>query len=352
MADEAKPKTPKTERLASADIEVSLVKAPLNPGIAWEVESLLLKIFEYGDYSFRSALLGEYSRTLNCTFFMAKHKGSIVGAAGCLYARKNPAIAIIGPVGVAVEFRLNGIGTKLVTSAIEHLRRQNCMAIYLGVSAGTSASSLYTALGFEKYKGIVMRLLLCPEAQFTKDWFGKCPDVKVRRATWGDFPGIQALLAFPCRMYTSDFRRNIFSSRYVEPTRFLSVFPEMMRAFARHGGFANVLVAGHNENVVGFAHISRLPGEAQRHTAELDFYLHDNFVDQTERLVRTTIEGSRDLTINRINCYCLGCDHLKRNIIDKLGGRQIAVLRDNIFVSGKYEDVLVYQFGEGIYAKG
>ncbi len=152
MADEAKPRTPNAKRLTSADIEVSRVTAPLDPEAAWEVESLLLKIFEYGDYSFRSVLLGEYSRTLNCTFFLAKHKGSIVGAAGCLYARKNPAIAIIGPVGVAAEFRLNGIGTKLVTSAIEHLRRRSCIAVYLGVSAGTSASSLYTALGFEKYR--------------------------------------------------------------------------------------------------------------------------------------------------------------------------------------------------------
>jgi hypothetical protein len=237
-----------------------------------------------------------------------------------------------------------------VTSVIEHLRRRSCMAAYLGVSAGTSASSLYTALGFEKYKGIVMRLLLCLEAQFTKDCFGKCPDVKVRRAAWGDFPGIQALLAFPCRMYTSDFRRSIFSSSYVEPTRFLSVFPEMMRAFARHGGFANVLVAGHNENVVGFAHISRLPGEAQRHMAELDFYVHDNFIDQTEHLVCAAVEQSKSLSIDRISCYCLGCDHLKQNVIDDVGGRQIAILPGNVFVKGKYEDVLVYQLGGCIHA--
>ena len=85
--------------------------------------------------------------------------------------------------------------------------------------------------------------------------------------------------------------------------------------------------------------------------AEFDFYLHDNFIDQTEHLVRTTIKESKGLSINRINCYCLGCDHLKRDIINKLGGRQVAVLPGNIFVSGKYEDVLVYQFGECVHAK-
>jgi GNAT superfamily N-acetyltransferase len=345
MLNTARLQNPNTTQLTNVDIEICQATAPLEAGAAWEVESLLLKILEYGDYSFHSALLGEYSQTLNCTFFLAKHKGNLVGAAGCLYSHRNLAVAIIGPVGVAAEYRRNGIGRQLVTSIVEHLRGRHCMAVYLGVSAGTPATYLYSSLGFKRYKGIVMRLLLCPEEEFTNAYFGKCPDVKVRRAVWGDFPGIQALATFPCRMYTCDFRRGVFSSKYIEPIRFLPIFPDMMRAFARSGGLANVLVAGSKENIVGIAHMSRLPGQAQRYIAEIDFYVHDNFVDQTEHLVRSTMEGFRDQSINRINCYCLGCDHLKRNIIDKLEGRQVAVLPGNIFVSGKYEDVLVYQFG-------
>lgn len=329
--------------LTIAKIEICRLTAPLAPEAAWEVESLLLEIFEYGDYSFRSALLGEYSKTLNCTFFLAKHKGKMIGAAGCLYTHKNSAIAIVGPVGVAAEYRGNGIGTKLVVSMIRHLKLQRCMAVYLGVSPGTSAARLYSALGFEKYKGIVMRLLLCPEAQFEESYFGKCDDTKVRKAVWGDFPGIMGLVSSPCRMYTVDLRRSVFSSKYVEPARFLSVFPEMMRAFAKHGGFANVLVARQQENVVGLAHISKLPGKAQQHIAELDFYVHDNFIEQAELLVRTTVKESTPLCIHRMNCYCLGCDKIKRNIIEALGGIPVAALPENTLLDGKYEDVLVYQ---------
>jgi GNAT superfamily N-acetyltransferase len=105
---------------------LSVLSKQLKTQAAWEVECLLLKIFEYGDYSFHSALLGEYSQTLNCTFFLAKHKGNIVGAAGCLYSHMNPAVVIIGPVGVAAEYRRNGIGRKLVTSIVEHLRGRPC----------------------------------------------------------------------------------------------------------------------------------------------------------------------------------------------------------------------------------
>jgi hypothetical protein len=94
MANTTRFKVSNTIRLTSVDVEICRVTAPLEVEAAWEAESLLLKILEYGDYSFRSALLGEYSRTLNCTFFLAKHQGDLVGAAGCMYSHKNPAVAI------------------------------------------------------------------------------------------------------------------------------------------------------------------------------------------------------------------------------------------------------------------
>lgn len=338
-----------TTRFMSTDIEVCQVTAPLGIEAAWEIESLLLKIFEYGDYSFRSALRGEYSKTLDCTFFLAKYKQKLIGAAGCLRGRKNPSISIIGPVGVDVKHRRNGVGSKLMESIIKYLRSRGCMAIYLGTSGPDEVVNFYEKLGFQKYKGIVMRHLLCSQRDF-KDCF-KAAETKTRRAVWGDFPAICVLATFPTSFYTLDFQRDIFSSKYVEPVRFLSIFPEMMRAFARHGGFANVLVANHKQTVVGIAHINKLPSKTQQHIAELDFYVHDNFTDQAERLVRATLEESKDLSINKVNCYCLGCDYLKRNIIDKPGGRQIAILPGNVFINGKYEDVLVYQLGERINAK-
>jgi GNAT superfamily N-acetyltransferase len=329
--------------LSNANIEVYRVTAPLPPEATWEIESLLLKIFEYGDYSFRSALQGEYSKTLDCTFFLARYKEKLVGLAGCLCGRKNLAIAVLGPVGVAAEYRGNGIGTKLVTSLIDYLKLKGYMAVYLGVSRGTTAATFYEKLSFKRYKGIVMRLLMCPEAQFEERYFGKCADTEIRRVAWGDFPGIQGLLTYPCSMYTVDLRRSIFSSKYVKPTKFLSIFPEMMRAFAKHGGFANVLVAQQKENIVGLAHIRKLPGQAQRHIAELDFYVHDNFTEQAELPVLATLQESTRLSIQRVNFYCLGCDRTKRDIIEALGGTQVATLSENVLLHGIYEDVLVYQ---------
>ena len=332
-----------TKELLKTDIEKCIAIAPLENELAWEVESLLLMIFEYGDYSFRSALTGEYSQSLNCVYFLAKHNDNIIGAAGCLYSKINPAIAIIGPVCVLSEYRSKGIGTELLESIVEHLKEINGMAAYLAVNNSNPAVSIYSKIGFMQYQGIVRRLLLREEKVFDKLYFNNTENIHVRKAIWGDFPGIQALIAEPGDMYSVLFSKHIFSSRYVEPVRFLSLFPEMMKENTKYGGLLNVLVAADKENVVGFANISRLPGKAQEHVGVLEFFVHDNFVEHSIELINTTIQKHKQSSIKKIYCYCISCDRIKRNIIESIGGNLIGTLSENIFIDSSYEDILTYE---------
>jgi N-acetylglutamate synthase-like GNAT family acetyltransferase len=331
------------------DIEILRRPAPLDLETAWEVESLLLKIFEYGDYSFRSALRGDYSETLDCTFFPARQRGQLVGAAGCLTGRLNPAVSLLGPVAVDTEHRGNNIGSMLVKSVIDKMKSQDCKAIYLATTDQDGVAKFYEKLGFQKHCGIVMRHLFCNEADFNNSF--NTAETQIRRAVWGDFPAICILATIPAGFYTFDLPRDIFSSKYVEPRRFLSIFPRMMKEYAKQGGFANVLVASHNQAVVGLAGVTRLSTQAQRHVAELDFFVHDNFLNQVERLVRATVEQTNAMDIQDVTCYCLKCDHLKRNIIENIGGKQIAVLPENVLINDNYDDILVYQLGDDNYAK-
>jgi len=324
-------------------VEILEVSAPVARSVAWDVECLLLEIFERLDYSVRAALRGDYSGSLNCTFFVARREGSIIGAAGCLYCHIDAAVCVVGPVGVGREYRGRGVGSRLLQAVIGHLESRNCKAIYLGVSQDGAAASFYECFGFEKYKGIVMRLLLDWAERIEEAYLNESCEVSIRRSNWGDFAQVAVLASCPCDMYTFDFRRGLFSSSYVEPTRFLSVFPEIMRAFSKCGGFANVLVAGQEGRVVGFAQVVRMPGAAQRHVAELEFYVHDNFVEHTEQLVVVTIREAVSLSVDSINCYCLGCDVVKRRIIEAVGGRRMCVLADNVLIGERYEDVVVYE---------
>jgi len=337
--------------LPEEQIEFCELTAPLSSETAWQVESLLLKIFEYTDYSIRSALAGRYSSTLTCMFCIAKHRNRVVAAAGCLYPRANSLVAIVGPVGVHEDFRRRGIATQLVRCIVHALQQQHLRAAYLAVAKTNKAENLYHTVGFRTYQGIVMRHLLNQPRDFDECYFAKDPRTRIRRADWGDFPGVLALAAAPARMHTFDFERGLFSSRYVEPARFLSIFPEMMRHFERYGGFAKVLVAKETQNVVGIAQLRLLPSQAQRHAAQLDFFVHDDFLEDTEPLVRSVLDESAKSGIRIINFCCLGCDHLKQNVIEALGARQIAVLPQNVRISGLYEDVFVYRFGEITNAK-
>jgi len=332
-----------TKELLKKDIEKCIAIAPFENELAWEVESLLLRIFEYGDYSFRSALRGEYAQSLNCVYFLAKYNENIIGAAGCLYSRINPAIAIVGPVCVLPEYRSKGIGTGLLESIIEHLKQNNCMAAYLAVNHNNPAVSMYSKIGFMQYQGIVRRLLLREKKVFDKTYFSNTKNAHVREAVWGDFPGFQALITEPGGMYSVINSKHIFSSRYVEPARFLSLFPELMKENKKSGGLLNVLAAGTQETIVGFANIKKLPSKANEHICELEYFVHDNYIENTKELVSTTIHAFMNPSIKKIYSYCVGGDIIKRNIIESIGGCLNCILPENIFINGSYEDTLIYE---------
>ena len=321
------------------------MEIPLESEATWEVEALYLKVFEYCDYSVRSALLGKYRDSLCCSLALARRQGRLVGAAVLQYRPSKASVAIVGPVAVDEKYRRMGIGTELVRELISIAEARGIRTMYLGVSKSSMAARLYKRLGFAEYRGIVMRYMFCPEDEFEEQYFGKSSYMRIRRAGWGDFPGVIVLASFPCKMQAFDFRRSIFSSKYVEPARFFSIFPEMMQAFSQRGGYANVLVCGTAENVVGIAHVRSLATEAQEHMAELDFYVHDNFVEEAELLVRTTLIQSVTLGSKTVACYCPAGDKVKWGILEGVGARQVAVLTGHIRLNEKYDDVLVYQIG-------
>lgn len=335
----------KPAQMSSTCIDVSCVTAPLTSQAAWEVEALLLNVFEYADYSLRSALSGVYSEHLDCIFCLAREDGVLVGAGGALCGRRNPTVAILGPVGVLDLYRRRGIGTAIVRSLIDGLHGHGCEVVYLGVSSGHPALRLYERLGFVTYQGIVRRLSLHPPKAWEQTYFAPCTRVGVRRADWGDFPGVQALLCYPGSMRTVDLSRGIFSSRYVKPARFLPLFPEIMKTCQQRGGFASVLVTQAAQSVAGFAHICCLPGEAQRHIAQLEFYVHDSFMDRARHLVHTMILSARSLRLGRLRCGVLAGDSLKRWIVEDLGGTCIAWLAGSACIEGIFEDVLIYEYG-------
>jgi len=324
------------------DIKIFKTSSPVLTQRAWQIESFLLKIFEYGDYSFTKALTGRLSSRLQCTFFTAQNNCSILAVAGCLHSRNNPTVAILGPVCTEPKNRRKNLAFRVCGMLLEHLKAQKIQAVYLGVKDNVPAVNLYKKLGFTKYSGIVMRKLFVSNDEFNKRY---SPDQQtvIRKIDWQDFAEISALLCEPARLYCFDFCRQIFSTRYVEAQRFLPIFPDIMNSLEKNGGYGRVLQTKECRSVVGTAFIKTPPTSAQSHIAILVFFVLDDFLDKAKGLVSETLKQSGLDGYRTILCYCPNCDIHKKQILLSLDAEPYAALPDFIRINNKLQDVIIYK---------
>lgn len=324
------------------DIKIFKTSSPVLTQGAWQIESFLLKILEYGDYSFRKALTGRLSSRLQCTFFTAQNNGSILAAAACLHSMDNPTVAILGPVCTEPEHRKKDLAFRVCGMLLEHLKTQKIQAVYLGVKDNVPAVNLYKKLGFTKYSGIAMRKLFVSKDEFNKRY---SPDRQtvICRINWQDFAEISALLCEPAALYCFDFCRQIFSAKYVEAQRFLSVFPDIMNSLEKNGGCGRALKTKECRSVVGTAFIKTPPSSTQSHIAILDFFVLDDFLDKAKGLVSETIKQSGLDGSRMILCYCPNCDIHKKQILLSLGAEPYAPLLGFIRINNKLQDAIIYK---------
>jgi len=307
-----------------------------------QIQSFLLDIFEYGDYNFRSALLGKFSPALKAVYYLEKYENSIIAAAGALYSRNSSFFAIVGPVCVAEAYRRLGIGKRIVELLLQHLKSNNCCAAYLGVNPRNLAVGLYRQVGFDNYKGFVMRKLFAPQSEIDKK-FQSPGLLTIRPLQWHHWPALMALFACPAKLYTADFSNNIYSSRYFPIEKFAPVFSSLMTNIQKNQGLANVLISSTEDVITGYCHITPNAPSFGKHIAVADFYLHDSSLDKARLLLKSTIEKTRNCGIEKIYFYCLACDHEKQKIMESIGGSVEAVLPRNINVNQSYVDLLIYR---------
>ncbi|HPS56364.1 MAG TPA: GNAT family N-acetyltransferase [Sedimentisphaerales bacterium] len=323
-------------------IKFYTICSPTTAKDAQQIQSFLLDIFEYGDYNFRSALLGKFSPSLKTVYYLAKYKNAIIAVAGALYSRKSGFFAFVGPVCVAETYRHLGIGRKIVALLLDHLKSNNCCAAYLGVKPNNPASCFYRQLGFDNYTGIVMRKLFVPQEEIEKK-FQSPALLKIQPLQWHHWPAVMALFAWPAKLYTADFQNNIFSSRYFPVEKFAPVFGTLMTSIQKNKGFANILISDTEDVITGCCHITPNVSSFCKHIAVSDFYFHDNCLNKAQLLLNATIEKAKNTDIKKIYFYCLACDYEKRKIIESLNGSLEAVLPGNVNINQSFVDLLIYR---------
>lgn len=324
------------------DITFSKLTSPVSPEKSWSLESFLLKIFEFGNYSFRRALQSQLSPELQCTFFIARHNDTIIAAAGALYSIENPAVALFGPVCADPQYRNLGLANKVCQLLLDHLQTVNVEAVYLGVNPDNPAAHLYKKAGFEKLSGIVLRKLFVDAQTFNKR-YSASRQTLIQSMKWHHFPEVSALLCEPADMYTFDFARGLYSTRYAQPKKFLPVFPEMMAAFEKKDAVYNVLRSDDSAAVVGVASIT-LPTHGQfGNAAMLDFFTLNGFLENAGALVSQTISQHKADHSGKVLCCCLACDARKIEILKTLDAKPYSTLPEYLSIENAPADVLIFQ---------
>ncbi|MBC8481482.1 MAG: GNAT family N-acetyltransferase [Planctomycetes bacterium] len=324
----------------ATDYKIIKVSSPLRSKRAWQIESFLLKIFEYGNYSFAKALAGNLAPNLLNTFFLAQYNNEIIATAGSLYSSANPSIALLGPVCVKSSFRRNGLAFHLCSLLLSHLQAQQVKAVYLGVKQDNPARKLYAKLGFNGYNGLVMRKLFCKKQDFNRRYSPNKNPI-IRKMSWQDFPEVSALICEPAGMYTFDFNKGLYSTRYAQINKFLPIFPEMMADIEKNNDIANVLINPDQGSITGLVRINCPKSSPQRHLATLEFFVLDNFLNKSADLINAAILQFRSRVPKGIICYCLECDGKKKNILQSLGFVQYSYMPDFVNIRGRLRDVLI-----------
>lgn len=331
-----RPECPIIQLTDAGDVKVDFFTSGEEPSRAWQLESFLVKNFEYGNYSFRKALTGQLSNQLRCLFYAAEKDEQIIAAAGSLFSTANPAVALFGPVCVAPEYRRRGLGRAMCELLINHLISNGVQALYLGVRQDNPATRLYRQLGFEHLSGIVMRKMLVEKSGF---WNRYQPGqtTRIKDMTWDRYPEVSSLLCQRASMHTFDFTQHAFSVGYTDIHRFLPVFPTIIS----RAGAGRCLQTDQNGAVVGVAHIHTLPSP-QEHVSLLDFFVLDAFAQSAAPLVETTL-NSRTGSDTTTMCCCVKSDLLKIDILKSIGAASCASLPGLVQTAGRLDDLLIFR---------
>lgn len=289
-------------------------KSPLRKDLASEIESLLVAVFKYGNYSFKKALAGWDESGLQTLIVLCRQQNKLKGVVLSLYDAVDPRIALFGPIAVAESFRGGGIGRELAGLVLDSLEEIGVQATYIGVKEGHPARRLYERFGFQNYSGVVMRKLFVPSDEFESKYFEVNGKINVRKVSWADYPKFQAIFSYPFKMKTFDWRNGCFSSKYMPVSKFLGVFPEMIEGQERGDLNIKCLTSGYSEILVGLAKSYRTK-TTETEAVNVDFIVHDDFLENSDVLIQSMIQES---LIDGYPIYseCLASDHVKKMILN------------------------------------
>jgi GNAT superfamily N-acetyltransferase/L-amino acid N-acyltransferase YncA len=324
---------------AVSGLQLECWKYPLAATIRDELVALFRTAWTRTDFNWLEAMHGDYGDQLTIISSIAREQGRAIASATVLFSQHEPELALMGNVVTHPDFRSRGIGGSVIESATTVAQRAGCLACYLGTEA--REHNVYRQCGFNWHHGKVMRRLLSTSDDFESDYFRARQPVTVRTAGWGDLPGVTLLAIQPIETCVLDYSRGIVSPRYAHIERCVSVFPIIQEDLRTHGGTMKVLAEPRRQRIFGFGTVTLGAGPARRHTAIVDFAVHDHYLDEAGSLLQSLLDYCGEQSIRTIYAAVAESDQQKKAKLLDAGFTSTGSLHGAAVLCGEPCDVTI-----------
>ncbi len=276
---------------------------------------------------------GEYGDSAD-HFFVALADGQMVAIAWYCTATSNPKLGLIGHIYTSPPFRGRGISRRLIDAAMSDFRDGGGEVIQL-FSSTPYTIPFYERLGFEN--------LYANRGYHDTDWYMRypkgsrreidgwfaCAATEIQPLSAGDLSGYCLLYNLEHDSVSKDWAQSIGLGMEAEFT-----FIHSMAKVSR--GEAVCCILKTESAIVGIASLVRQDFPHQSHIANLDLYVHPNFLADAQRLVDACLDQRERVGAEIV--YALGVDPPKREMLGRLGFCSRVLLTRHYKVASRYFD--------------
>jgi len=311
-------------------LQVELLTYPIGAKEQMELIQLWRSEWRSTDLDWLETMNGDYADTLTIKSVLGRIDGRPVSSASIFYPRVEPEVAVVGSVLTHPDFRRLAMARKLVGQAVQLAWQAGCGLIFLG--ATRSQHCVYLHCGFDWVNGGVMRQARPGHEKDEDIYFASGQHTSIRQAQWGDVPGVSALMAQPMDWLVLDYPRGLLSGKYVTLQRCVSNFPVIYYEVRARQGVMVMLIGEKTHRVLGFGTLTPGPGPNRRYKGLIDLAVHDNYVDQAERIIERLLSEAKQKQIEVAQAYIAGKDQQKGEIFRRAGFAPIARLSEQLRV--------------------
>jgi GNAT superfamily N-acetyltransferase len=284
-------------------------------------------------------LAGKLAETSFDRFVIGEVDGVYAGSMNYCTHRDARDVALLEMVWTHPDYRRIGIAQTLLRHTLADFRAMGGAAMYL-CTTNPSAFALYASEGFQPWIGDGMRYLAPPLDQetFDRDYFAVAGTARIRPGEWGDIARVSALYNQPQPAWLiKDYPRRVFRDM-----RYESHYIRVWKPASEERGVVLVL-ENPLQRIVGIASAVEIDSFYEQHVAVVDFWGCPAYLRQLPELLSALVQQAEQRGTELLQASIAACDQEKRQLLESVGFRESARLRDRLRDGDQHFDLLIYE---------